>query len=198
MTDNSNLRVVERAYAAFQNGDVPTLMAQFSDDVSWNLPAIENVRISGARTGKANLADFFSTLAKDQEALLFAPTGFVAEGDLVVALGRYRWRVKMTGREIASDFAHVFTVTHEHSPRRSNLKIGSLWDQLTGSLRVLCVLGGSIAVLRDLGDLCGSNGPCRVNEPRIPGIPGRTQIWTFRRSPSASGSGFAASCPTAC
>jgi hypothetical protein len=65
MTDNSNLRVVERAYAAFQNGDVPTLMAQFSDDVSWNLPAIENVRISGARTGKANLADFFSTLAKD-------------------------------------------------------------------------------------------------------------------------------------
>jgi uncharacterized protein len=112
MTDNSNLRVVERAYAAFQNGDVPTLMAQFSDDVSWNLPAIENVRISGARTGKANLADFFSTLAKDQEALLFAPTGFVAEGDLVVALGRYRWRVKMTGREIASDFAHVFTVTH--------------------------------------------------------------------------------------
>ena len=110
MTDNSNLQVVERAYAAFKSGDVQTLLAQFSDDVSWNLPSIEHVRISGSRTGKANLADFFSTLAQDQESLMFEPTRFVAEGDLVVALGSYRWRVKATGREVVSDFAHVFTV----------------------------------------------------------------------------------------
>jgi hypothetical protein len=112
MSDNTNLRVVERAYAAFKNGDTQTLMAQFSDNVSWNIPPIENVRISGARTGKASLADFFSMLAQDQEALVFEPTRFVAEGDLVVALGHYRWRVKTTGREIASEFAHVFTVSN--------------------------------------------------------------------------------------
>jgi hypothetical protein len=87
-------------------------MAQFSDDVNWNIPRIENVRVSGARTGKARLAEFFSMLAQDQEALLFEPTRFVAEGDLVVALGRYRWRVRATGREVASDFAHVFTVAN--------------------------------------------------------------------------------------
>jgi ketosteroid isomerase-like protein len=66
--------------------------------------------VSGSRTGKASLADFFSMLAQDQEALLFEPRQFVAQGDLVVALGGYRWRVKATGREVASDFAHVFTV----------------------------------------------------------------------------------------
>ena len=110
MSDNTNLRVVERAYTAFQGGDAETLMAQFSDDVSWNIPPIDNVRVSGSRTGKASLADFFSMLAQDQEALLFEPRQFVAQGDLVIALGRYRWRVKATGREIVSDFAHVFTV----------------------------------------------------------------------------------------
>ena len=112
MSDNNSLRVVERAYAAFQSGDIQTLLTQFSDDVSWNIPPIENVRISGTRSGKASLAEFFSTLAQDQEALLFEPTRFVAEGELVVALGRYRWRVRATGRDVASEFAHVFTVTN--------------------------------------------------------------------------------------
>ena len=112
MSDNSNLRIVERAYAAFQTGDIQTLLSQFSDDVSWNLPSIEHVRISGSRTGKTKLADFFSTLAQDQEALLFEPKQFVSEGSLVIALGRYQWRVRATGREVASDFAHVFTVTN--------------------------------------------------------------------------------------
>jgi hypothetical protein len=51
-------------------------------------------------------------LAQDQEVLLFAPQRFVADGDLVVALGRYRWRVRATEREIASEFAHVFTVSN--------------------------------------------------------------------------------------
>jgi ketosteroid isomerase-like protein len=112
MSDNTNLRVVERAYTAFQTSDAETLMAQFSDDISWNIPTIENVRVSGTRVGKANVAEFFATLAQDQEALQFEPQRFVSEGDLVVSLGRYRWRVRATGREIVSDFAHVFTVSN--------------------------------------------------------------------------------------
>jgi ketosteroid isomerase-like protein len=34
----------------------------------------------------------------------------VAQGDKVVALGDYAWRVKSTGREYESDFVHVFSV----------------------------------------------------------------------------------------
>jgi ketosteroid isomerase-like protein len=63
------------------------------------------------------VTDFFSMLAQDQEALVFEPTRFVAEGDLVVALGHYQWRVKATGREIASEFAHVFTVKNNRIVR---------------------------------------------------------------------------------
>jgi uncharacterized protein len=34
----------------------------------------------------------------------------VAQGDKVVALGNYAWRVKSTGLEYETDFVHVFTV----------------------------------------------------------------------------------------
>ena len=33
-----------------------------------------------------------------------------AEGDKVVALGNYQWRVKANGREFGGDFAHVWTI----------------------------------------------------------------------------------------
>jgi ketosteroid isomerase-like protein len=46
----------------------------------------------------------------NQETLEFEPREFIAQGDKVVSLGHYRWRVKTTGREFSSDFAHVFTV----------------------------------------------------------------------------------------
>jgi len=112
MSDNTNRKIVERAYAAFLTGDIESLLTLFSDDVSWNIPTIEHVRISGSRTGKPSLAKFFSELAQDQDVVQFEPRQLVAEGDLVVALGHYRWRIKATGREVTSDFAHVFTVTN--------------------------------------------------------------------------------------
>ena len=34
----------------------------------------------------------------------------IAEGDKVVALGSYAWRVKANGREFGGDFAHVWTI----------------------------------------------------------------------------------------
>jgi hypothetical protein len=54
--------------------------------------------------------DIFSAIAEDLEVLPFEPREYIAQGDKVVALGRYSWRVKATGREFSSDFAHVCTV----------------------------------------------------------------------------------------
>ena len=49
-------------------------------------------------------------MARDQEVLEFEPREFIAQGDKVVSLGNYRWRVKDTGREFKSDFVHIFTI----------------------------------------------------------------------------------------
>lgn len=81
-----------------------------SDDATWQLPEIRGVALAGERTGRDGVKDFFETVARDQEVLEFDPREFVAQGDKVVSLGHYKWRVKETGREFASDFVHVFTI----------------------------------------------------------------------------------------
>lgn len=65
---------------------------------------------SGKRQGRDAVGEFFASVAENQEVLSFEPREFVAQGNTVVSLGRYEWRVKSTGREFISDWAHVFTV----------------------------------------------------------------------------------------
>jgi len=45
-----------------------------------------------------------------QDAEQFELRELIAQGDKVVALGRYRWRIESTGHSYASDWAHVFTI----------------------------------------------------------------------------------------
>jgi ketosteroid isomerase-like protein len=110
MSEQDNVAVVRRAYENFKGGDIPALLGQMADDVDWRLPRIENMPFSGRRSGRDGVADFFSELADAQEPLSFEPREFVAQGDKVVALGSYRWRVRKNGREYDADWAHVFTV----------------------------------------------------------------------------------------
>ena len=110
MSDQDNVEVVKRAYENFKTGDIGALMGQMSEDVDWRLPQIEGVPFSGGRKGRGQVSEFFSTLADSQDSVSFEPREFVAQGDKVVALGTYRWRVKKNGREYGGDWAHVFTV----------------------------------------------------------------------------------------
>jgi uncharacterized protein len=107
---SDNVQVVRQAYQSFQTGDIPGVLGLMSSDVEWQLPRMGNIPISGLRRGNAQVAEFFSTLANDQEPIVFEPRDFVAAGDRVVALGHYKWTVKKTGKQFESDFAHVFTV----------------------------------------------------------------------------------------
>jgi len=110
MSERENTAVVRRAYETFKGGDIPSLLDLFSDDISWQLPEIENVPFSGKRQGREQVGQFFATLADAQEVKRFEPREFIAEGDKVVALGHYGWRAKATGREYEGEWAHVWTV----------------------------------------------------------------------------------------
>ena len=109
MSERENRQLVEQAYATFKAGDIPTLLQSMSEDVTWQLPEIENVPFAGKRRG-AVLSRVFSTLASVQDARSFEEREFIAQGDKVVVLGHYVWQVKANGRTIEGDFAHVFTV----------------------------------------------------------------------------------------
>ena len=105
-----NAAIVQQAYNNFTTGDIHGLLDLLSEDVTWQLPEVEGVPLAGKRTGRDEVGNFFATVARDQEVLEFEPTESVAQGDKVVSLGHYKWRVKETGREFESDFVHVFTI----------------------------------------------------------------------------------------
>jgi len=110
MSEQENTEIVRSAYRNFQTGDITALLNQLTEDVNWRLADIERVPFSGQRRGPAEVGQFFATLAEAQDVLKFEPQTFVAQGEKVVALGQYQWRVKATGREYGGDWAHVFTV----------------------------------------------------------------------------------------
>ena len=110
MSEQENTAVAQRAYNNFKTGNIQALVDQMADDATWELPEVAGVAFAGKRTGRDSIRDFFATVARDQEVLEFDPREFVAQGDKVVSLGHYRWRVTETGREFASDFVHVFTI----------------------------------------------------------------------------------------
>jgi ketosteroid isomerase-like protein len=52
MSEHENRQLVERAYANFKAGDIPTLLQSMSEDITWQLPEVENVpfrQATGAR-----------------------------------------------------------------------------------------------------------------------------------------------------
>lgn len=110
MSDQDNVEVVRHAYENFKTGDIGALLEQVSEDVDWRLPEIEGAPFAGARRGRGQVSEFFTSLADSQDVVSFEPREFVAQGDKVVALGSYVWRVKSNGREYGGDWAHVFTI----------------------------------------------------------------------------------------
>jgi len=105
-----NKSIVNQAYSNFKSGDINSLLGLMADDVAWTLPQMDGVPFAGARTGREAVGEFFATIDSSQETLRFDPRQLIAEGDTVVALGNYQWKVKSNSREFGGDFAHVFTI----------------------------------------------------------------------------------------
>src|SRR5207247_9133202 len=110
MSEEENTALVEDAYNNFKDRNISALLQQMSENVTWQLPEVPGVPLAGKRNGREAVREFFAIVARDQDVLDFEPREAVAQGDKVISLGDYRWRVKETGREFASDFIHVFTV----------------------------------------------------------------------------------------
>jgi hypothetical protein len=110
MTEQKNADVVRQAYESFKTGKIEDLLNLLSTDVDWRLPAIPGVPFSGVHRGRDGVGRFFASVGQNQDTLKFEPREFISEGGKVAVLGHYEWRVKSTGREFVSDFAHIFTV----------------------------------------------------------------------------------------
>jgi ketosteroid isomerase-like protein len=105
-----NKSIVSQAYNNFKTGNIEGLLNLFADDLTWTLPEMDGVPFAGTRAGRASVGEFFAAVGAAQDALQFEPRELIAEGDKVIALGSYTWRVKSNNREFTSDFAHAWTI----------------------------------------------------------------------------------------
>ena len=110
MSEQGNVRTVVEAYTSFKNGDIESVLKVLTPDVEWITPGPPDLMpVAGKRRGREEVAQFFSTLSEQEDVLLFHPEEYIAQGDKVIALIKYRGRVKATGKPVEADLVHIFT-----------------------------------------------------------------------------------------
>jgi ketosteroid isomerase-like protein len=110
MDEQANTDLVQRAYQNFKAGDIQSFLNVLAEDVQWQLPEMANVPFGGTWQGRRQVGQFFSKMAEVQDVVEFEPEEFIAQGDKVVVLGRFTMRIKATGRDSCSAWAHVWTL----------------------------------------------------------------------------------------
>ncbi len=104
----SNKEIVQGLYQSFASGDVPAVIAAFADDISWT--EADGFPLAGTYIGpQAVVENVFMRLGEFSDNWSVEVDRFVAEGDTVIADGRYTWNHKETGEPCAVRMAHVWT-----------------------------------------------------------------------------------------
>jgi ketosteroid isomerase-like protein len=107
---DANVEVVQNAYERFGSGDISGVIDLLSENVKWDHSGPELMPFARLYEGRAEVREFFRVLGETMEPVVFEPREFFVTGDRVVVLGFQRWKVKSTGKEWESDWAHVYTV----------------------------------------------------------------------------------------
>jgi ketosteroid isomerase-like protein len=107
----ANIGFVQSLYAAFRRGDIATIIKALAPDVDWNVNGRRaDYPLLGRWQGPAGVQEFFQGVAQHEEVIDFSPRDFFAAEDGVFVLGHYVWKIRKTGRTVASDWVHAFTI----------------------------------------------------------------------------------------
>jgi ketosteroid isomerase-like protein len=105
-----NVRVIQDLYAAYAQGDSQYILNNITDDVDWINDGPESIPYAGTFKGRQQVQRFFQSLGGTVDNGKVTASEWIADGDNVVALGRFTATVKATGKRIDVPVAHVFTV----------------------------------------------------------------------------------------
>jgi uncharacterized protein len=104
---SSALDTVRAIYDAFGKGDIPSVLGAMKSDIRW--VEAEGGPYGGIFTGpQAVLDNVFMKLGSEWDGFAAVPREFVADGNVVVALGEYSATYKGTGKGFKAPFAHVW------------------------------------------------------------------------------------------
>jgi ketosteroid isomerase-like protein len=108
---NANITLVQNLYGAFGQGDIATIINGLTTDVDWHSGGrASDYPGFGPRKGHAAVQEFFKIIGENNDFHSFSPREFHAADDKVFVLGDYEMTLKKTGKKMASDWCHVFTV----------------------------------------------------------------------------------------
>jgi ketosteroid isomerase-like protein len=106
---SDNVELVRGLYSAFARGDAASVMAALSPDIVWT--EAEGFPYAGTYEGPdAVLKNVFMRLATEWEGYSAVPHEFVAQGEMVVALGQYGGTYRATRKSFSAPYAHVWTL----------------------------------------------------------------------------------------
>ena len=110
----TNKQIIQGAYQAFAEGDVPKVLALMDDKIEWT--EAEGFPLHGTYVGPQAVVDgVFMRLGEIGDEFTVTPTRFVAEDDTVVATGTYSWKPRGSlQRRVAPQFS-TNCESHVHS-----------------------------------------------------------------------------------
>lgn len=105
----NNKEIIQRLYQNFARGDVAAVIAGFADDITWT--GSDGFPLAGTYTGtQAVVEKVFMRLGEFSDNWAVVVDRLVADGDTVVADGRYTWNHKVSGKPCQVRMAHVWTL----------------------------------------------------------------------------------------
>ena len=112
MSAETNIALIQKLYAAFGKGDVPTLLEYMSDDIDWGIEAEVSTAVPwhGTGTGKKFAAKFFEALGREAVFTRFEPSGFLASDTHVACLVTFEATIKKNGKKTLQNVCHYFSV----------------------------------------------------------------------------------------
>jgi uncharacterized protein len=105
---SGNADVVRALYAAFSSGDAPGIFATLDPEVVWEVHAPKEHPYGGTFSGFDGTRTFLGAIGATVEMQDFGADEVVASGDVVVAMGHERFRVRRTGKTLSHRWLHVF------------------------------------------------------------------------------------------
>jgi hypothetical protein len=99
MTTLENTKAIVDSYL---RGNHMAVLDRLADDVQWQHGSVSDVPWYRERRGKAEVAEFFASLA-DVDFLKWEPKYYFSEGDLALVLINSDYRVKRNGRRVIYD-----------------------------------------------------------------------------------------------
>ena len=105
----TNKEIIEGLYQSFASGDVAAVTAVFAEDIEWT--EADGFPLAGTYVGaQAVVENVFMRLGEFSDNWGVSVDRYIADGDTVVADGRYTWNHKETGQACAVRMAHIWTL----------------------------------------------------------------------------------------